>query len=195
MNEPEAVISAASHVQGLSERFGNGETFAGFLKRDHDNSELWNAIYKRAEVPPDLAARATAIDRRWNLLVLSEAWCGDSVNLLPFVARLQEVTPNIEMRLIGRDPNPDIMNDHLTRGSRSIPVVMVLDDEFTERGWWGPRPAELQRWVLEEGLPLPRPERYRHIRTWYARDQGRAVISEILAIIEHPEAGNAPAAL
>ncbi len=193
MHDPEAGTSAAR--RGLRERFENGEPFADFLKRDHDNGELWNAIYKRAVLPPDLADRATAIARRWSLLVLSEAWCGDSVNLLPFVSRLEEATPNIEMRLIGRDSNPDVMNDHLTRGSRSIPVVMVLDDDFTEKGWWGPRPAELQRWVLEEGLPLPKPERYRHIRTWYARDQGRAVISEILAIIEHPEAGNAPAAL
>jgi len=42
----------------------------------------------------------------------------------------------------------------------------------------------LQNWVLKEGLALPRPDRYRHIRIWYARDQGRTIVSEILSITE-----------
>jgi hypothetical protein len=64
---------------------------------------------------------------------------------------------------------------------------MVLDDEFEEQGWWGPRPAMLQRWVLREGLLLPKEARYRRARRWYARDRGRTTIEEVLECLERAE--------
>ena len=72
----------------------------------------------------------------------------------------------------------------MTGSSRSIPVVIVYDGIFREKGSWGPRPGPLQRWVMNEGLALPKPDRYPLIRTWYARDKGRTIVSEILSIIE-----------
>ncbi|MDO8502622.1 MAG: thioredoxin family protein [Gemmatimonadaceae bacterium] len=168
----------------LKERFLAGSTFAELLARPKENSEMWNAVFKRALLTPEAEDRAKAVRPRWHLLVLNEDWCGDSVNILPYVARLEEAAPNIELRLLGRDSNRDLMDAHLTRGSRSIPVVIVYDDDFAEKGWWGPRPGPLQEWVVTEGLALPKPERYPLIRAWYARDRGKTIMSEILSIIE-----------
>jgi hypothetical protein len=53
--------------------------------------------------------------------VLSEDWCGDAVNSVPYLARLAELAPNLDLRVLARDENPDLMDAHLTRGSRSIP--------------------------------------------------------------------------
>jgi hypothetical protein len=116
--------------------------------------------------------------------VINEDWCGDSVNILPYVARLVEASEHLEMRIVGRDANRDLMDAHLTGSARSIPVVIVYDEDFREKGWWGPRPGALQRWVVNEGLALPKPERYPLIRAWYARDRGRTIVSELLSIIE-----------
>ena len=173
---PEAVVGA--------ERFFAGSTFAELLARPKDNSDMWTAIYKRASLSPEAGDRAARLAGHWHLLVLNEDWCGDSVNILPYIARLEECCDHIDMRIIGRDANRDIMDEHLTGASRSIPVVIVYDLDFHERGWWGPRPGPLQEWVLTEGLALPKPDRYRHIRTWYARDRGQTVVSEILTIME-----------
>ena len=172
----------------VAERFREGATFAEVLARPKDNSEMWQAVYKRAEITHEAASRAAALHQAWHLLVINEDWCGDSVNILPFVARLEEASRHLEMRIIGRDANRDLMDAHLTGKSRSIPVVIVYDDSFKEKGWWGPRPGPLQDWVLVEGLALPKPDRYRHIRTWYARDRGATVVSEILSIIERLDA-------
>jgi hypothetical protein len=171
-------------VTSIEERFRAGKTFDELLARARDNAELWNAMYKRASVSEDAIARARRIREPWHLLVINEDWCGDSVNVLPYVARLVEQSPNLDMRIIGRDANPDIMNAHLTGKAHSIPVIIIYDENFVERGWWGPRPWALQEWVQTEGLALPRPDRYRHIRTWYARDRGATLVSEILSIIE-----------
>ena len=172
----------------LMERFFAGETFAEFLARPKDNALLWDALYKRSTVPDSIVARAREMSPQpWHLLVLNEDWCGDSINILPGIARLTEAVSLLQMRIIGRDANPDLMDRHLTGATRSIPVIMVLDKDFVERGWWGPRPGPLQRWVVGHGLALPKDERYREVRTWYARDRGETAMNELLDIFESTE--------
>jgi hypothetical protein len=171
-------------VTDLRKKYLSGETFAEFLARPKKYPEFWEGVYKRATVPEDILERALKLTSQWHFLVLSEDWCGDSINTLPLIARLIDQAPMIDMRIIGRDANSDVMDDHLTNGGRSIPVIILLDSDFVERGWWGPRPAQLQRWVVETGLTLSKEDRYREVRTWYARDHGRAVLSELLEMIE-----------
>ncbi len=161
--------------------------FERFLEGARSNVDLWHALYRRARVPPEIVARAAALRTPWHLLVLSEDWCGDAVNTVPVVARLAELADNLQLRILARDENPDLMDSHLTGTSRSIPVIMALDGDFVERGSWGPRPAELQAWFLTVGKPMDKAERYREIRTWYARDQGVSTLTEVLALLERAE--------
>jgi Thioredoxin len=165
-------------------RFRTGDIFAEFLGRPLSNKPLWEAIYNRATVDDELISRVQALGGRWHLLVLNEDWCGDSVNILPYLAKLTDGLENMEMRIVRRDENLDIMDAHLTGKSRSIPVVILLDEDFRECGWWGPRPTELQSWVIEEGLKLPKDERYKQVRTWYARDRGQTTMAEIVGMLE-----------
>ena len=132
----------------------------------------------------DASARLDAVAGRWYFLVMVEDWCGDAVNTVPLLARLAELVPSFDLRIVGRDASPDLMDAHLTAGTRSIPVVMALDGSFSECGWWGPRPTELQEWVVAEGVQLEKAERYRKVRTWYARDRGRTTLDEVLQILE-----------
>ena len=148
------------------------------------NADLWAAVWRRAVVDDDYLDRVAAVPGDWHLLVLSEEWCGDAVNTVPVVAKLAALSPNLELRVLARDENLDLMDAHLTGTSRSIPVVIVLDEEFNERGWWGPRPAELQKWALGPGQALDKDARYREIRTWYARDKGRATLEEVVRVME-----------
>ena len=77
------------------------------------------------------------------------------------------------------------MDAHLSPGgARAIPVVMVLDEEFEEQGWWGSRPAPLQRWFEEEGRAIPKEARYPLVRQWYARDRGYTTAAEMVALLE-----------
>ncbi len=162
------------------ERFRAAPTFHDYLETVRKNEDFWRAVYRMASVPPGVATAAWPPGCR--LLVLSEDWCGDAVNVVPVVARLAE-SLSLEMRVAGRDANPDLMDVHLTSDTRSIPVVMALDQTLVRWSWWGPRPAELQRWVRSVGLCLPRDERYRRTRSWYARDHGRTIVLEILDML------------
>ena len=111
------------------------------------------------------------------------------MNTVPVVARLAERCANLDLRVLGRDANPDLMDAHLTGSSRSIPVIIVLDEAFVERVWWGPRPTVLQRWVSGQGQLLEKTTRYREARTWYARDRGRTTLEEVVSMLERAAAG------
>ena len=99
------------------------------------------------------------------------------------MARLAEGAANLDLRILVRDANLDLMDAHLTAGARSIPIAMVLDADYQERGYWGPRPSALQAWVATEGRLLDKTERYREVRRWYARDHGVSTIAEIVEIV------------
>lgn len=178
-----------STTTNLAERFAQAPTYEQFLPTATKNADLWLKMWQRARVPDAMVARAEALPGRWNLLVLSADWCGDASNTVPVVARLAARARNLDLRILDRDENLDLMDEHLTNGtSRSIPVVMVLDQDFHEHNWWGPRPGALQEWVVTEGLSLPKDERYLRVRRWYAQDKGLTTLEEILLLLEEAAA-------
>jgi thiol-disulfide isomerase/thioredoxin len=67
------------------------------------------------------------------ILVLSEDWCGTCLAYVPYVAKLVEGDPRIEMRLFPRDQNLDVMDQYLKKGLyRSIPVFVFFDEHMNE---------------------------------------------------------------
>jgi Thioredoxin len=173
----------------MQERFAAAPTFEAFVDAAQQNRQLWTTVYKLARVPESFVARVRALPAPLHLLVLNEDWCGDSVNTLPAIAKLASLVPEkLDLRVLGRDANADLMDSHLTGTSRSIPVVIVLDDDYVERGWWGPRPKELQSWAIGPGKVLDKADRYREIRRWYARDRGLTTLEELVALMERATA-------
>ena len=141
---------------------------------------LWQGIYQLARIP-QWALAAVPPDAKRKLLVIAEDWCGDASNTVPVIAKLVDQAPGLELRVIMRDANPEVMDQYLTNGSRSIPIVIALDESFEEIGHWGPRPTELQAWVMANRGSVPKAELYPQVRKWYARDRGETTIKEVLA--------------
>ncbi len=57
---------------------------------------------------------------------------------------------NIKIRYILRDENPEVMDDYLTNGGRSIPKLVALEEDTLEEQFtWGPRPQEVQQKMLD----------------------------------------------
>jgi hypothetical protein len=176
----------------MQARYESGSTFESFVASARSNADLWATMYRLARVPDAIVDRVRGLPARLHLLVLNEDWCGDAVNTVPAIAMLASlVADKVDLRILGRDANPDIMDAHLTGTSRAIPVVIVLDDDYVERGWWGPRPTELQAWTLGAGRALDKADRYREIRRWYARDRALTTLEEIVSLMEKAAAGRA----
>lgn len=170
-------------MRTLREWFEVADPWEDYLAGVEKHRDLWHGIYERVSLPDDVIESAGLPEGVVRLLAISEDWCGDAVNILPVVARLAE-RQGWELKVLARDQNLALMDQYLTDGrSRSIPVVIALDEDFAERGWWGPRPAELQRWTLGPGQDLPSADRYKHQRRWYAKDRARTTVAELLAAI------------
>jgi hypothetical protein len=127
-------------------------------------------------------ARRLAGPQLW--MVLSEPWCGDSAQCLPCLAVLADTLPAVELRVLLRDDNLDIMDQFLTDGKRSIPLLVAFDTAGRELFRWGPRPAAAQAVVaaaLAEGLA--KPEMLERLHLWYGRDRGRQLDAELVSTL------------
>jgi hypothetical protein len=164
-------------------RFLMGQTFDEFVASAVKYSELWTLGARRATVPADVVERFSTLTSPVRFIALNEDWCLDAVGAVPYIAKLAEENPLIEFRSFSRDANPDLMDAHLTGGTRSIPVIIAYDADWTELGWWGPRPTELQHWVKTVGESMPKPEKYHYMRQWYARDHGATPLREIADMV------------
>lgn len=152
-----------------------------FVAESVQHRGLWEGIYRLMRVP-DWTFHAVPPGTKRRLLVLAEDWCGDASSTVPILARFADAVPGMALRLLRRDEHPEVMDRYLTNGSRSIPIVIVLDEGFRELGHWGPRPAELQAWVTENRPLVPKAELYPQVRKWYARDRGETTLREVLAV-------------
>jgi hypothetical protein len=159
--------------------------FDAYVAASTQHRGLWEGLYRTARMP-EWALGALPAGARRHLLVLAEDWCGDASNTVPVLARLADAVPGLELRVLRRDEHPAVMDRYLTNGSRSIPVVIALDEEFAELGHWGPRPTELQCWVMANRQIMPKTELYPQVRRWYARDHGESTLREVLAAAGFP---------
>ena len=166
------------------EAYEEARTFKEFLKEAEANKDLWQAVVERVTLDEESVGRIVGLGGHWRLLVLADDWCGDAVNTVPVIAGLAEEAPNLELRILGREEIPEIMDAHLTRGSRSIPIAILLGEDGRERGWWGPRPRELQEWFENVGRGLDQAERYPRLRRWYAGDRGVTTCREIADLVQ-----------
>jgi len=160
-----------------------GVTSSEFVRDATANQAQWESFARRAPLIVEAAAPLARVTNCLRLLVLADDWCGDAVNTLPVIARMVESADNVELRVVPRDAFPEVRDRHLTNGSQSIPIVILLDDQGEALGAWGPRPTVLQELFERELRGLPKEARYLEIRRWYARDRGVSTAMEISELI------------
>ncbi|MFA6981124.1 MAG: thioredoxin family protein [Ignavibacteriaceae bacterium] len=153
-------------------------------KKLHEYTKLNLQRMKRVEktftVSDELKQLLSTIKTKQNWVVITEGWCGDSAQNLPALAKIAIVNPLIELQIIERDENLNIMDLYLTNGTRSIPILISFDENGNEIFRWGPRPKEAQRLVTRlksEGMEHDAFVEQLHL--WYARNKGVALESEL----------------
>jgi len=149
------------------------------------NYQRTQRIHKTFKPNDKLISVMNSIDKQMIWMVITEPWCGDSAQNLPFIYEISKLNENIQLKIIYRDKNLDIMDLYLTDGkSRSIPKLVVFSEFGDELFQWGPRPVELvnqiDKWkseglTKEEFLPM--------IHLWYAQDIGNHLLSEIINLL------------
>lgn len=114
-------------------------------------------------------------------IILSEAWCGDSAQNIPIIHKMAEASKNVKLIILLREQNLDIMDAFLTRGARSIPKLIAIDDDKEILFTWGPRPSSMQELVLRlksEGKPYSE-----ELHKMYAKDKAKTIQKEFISLL------------
>jgi hypothetical protein len=151
------------------------------------NVQRMNRWDKAVVINAELQEKVGHITTPQIWLVLTEAWCGDAAQNIPFFVKLASQNPLIELRFILRDENPEIMDAYLTNGGRSIPKLVALNkDDFEELFTWGPRPQVLQQKYFayrEDSKGVSQEDFIESIHLWYARDKNSNINAEFMTLI------------
>ena len=147
------------------------------------NLQRSGRIEKSYKVSEELKSEIQSIKDKQIWMVITEAWCGDSAQNLPHIAKMASLNSIIDLRIILRDSHLDIIDLYLTNGTRSIPKLVAFDESGNELFTWGPRPKaaqELMHQWKSEGIV--KPELYEKLHLWYGRNRGREIESEFIKI-------------
>lgn len=149
----------------------NIEIMAGY----DESTEISKVLKEALEVAPPTI---------W--LILTEGWCGDAAFNVPVLAAIEKALPEkVKVKILLRDSNLELMDAHLTDGGRSIPKMIVLDNNLAELGTWGPRPNDLQTLMKgwkNEGLGLK--EIIPKVQDWYNVDATVSLQKELTTLVK-----------
>lgn len=170
--------------EGKTTGHKQSEALAGFTSL---NLKRMQRIDKTLHLSEKIIESIESIEESQNWWVITEAWCGDSAQNLPIIARIaEESRGSINLNILFRDDNPELMNQYLTNGSKSIPKLIAFDNEGHELFTWGPRPEPAHQLLLEwktnpNGINWDDFEKELH--TWYAKDKAETIQQEFSRLI------------
>jgi len=169
--------------------YSSGATFAQFLESARAKRDEWRQRYNDAAVTPEMVTRMRALPARRLILVVAEDWCSDSVQTIPYVARLVDGAPErLAMRIINSTVGRPVMDANLTPDGRAAtPTIVVLTEDDVVIGSWVERPSTAQAWFLEQQKSVMQQPLHEQLMKWYSDDAGRTTMAEIAALLERQE--------
>ena len=148
-------LSYSEYLQLTEDLLNQGKTTgpnqgADYVHYTNLNFHRMKRLDKTVEINAELKSLIAQIQTPQTWLVISEAWCGDAAQNVPLLQKLADLSSKIELKIILRDENLEVMDMYLTNGGRSIPKLIALENEtLNELYTWGPRPASIQN-VMNE---------------------------------------------
>src|SRR5688500_18509251 len=133
-----------------------------------------------------IKAEVNRLDRKMIWLIITEGWCGDAAQNIPVIEKIAAESDNIETRYILRDENPELIDEFLTSGARSIPKLIAFDAVSLEvLGTWGARPSAAQELYHDlRRQQIAKPLIMENHQRWYNEDKGRSLQAEFVDLLD-----------
>ena len=129
-----------------------------------------------------------SIDRPQAWTVITEPWCGDAAPMIPFIAGLAKENPRVFLDIQLRDQPPFLIEQYLTNGGRSIPKLIVRDEEGKDLFTWGPRPASAKQLIHElSASNAEKSDIVVALQNWYNDNKGKEMQQEWLALFQESD--------
>lgn len=152
-----------------------------FTKLNASRMRRLNKTIKLTE--EELAIFSKMQKQTW--LVLSESWCGDAAQTLPVMNKIAEASDKVDIKIVFRDENLDLMNHFLTNGGQAIPKVIILNDNIEVLKTWGSRSKAATKLVEDYKKEHGRldDEFKKDLQVWYNKDKGKSIIEDFKELV------------
>ncbi len=150
------------------------------------NETRMNRLDKTMKITEENSLKLKNLNSEYIWLVISEGWCGDAAQLLPIMNRMAVDSGKIELKIVLRDENDELMKLFLTNKNKSIPIVIIVDKETgSVLGKWGPRPKgatdlitdyKKEFGVIDETAKT-------NLQLWYLHDKGISTQNELINLM------------
>jgi len=159
------------------------EALANYTMLNDRRMKRWD---KTVKVSDEMKAKIENFDKKTTWLVITESWCGDAAHIMPVINKVAELNANIDYKVVLRDKNDQLMNQFLTNGGKSIPKLIVIDNEANNVvNTFGPRPTLATEMVnaykTEHGQLTP--EFKEDLQHWYNKDKGQSTIKDLVNLL------------
>ncbi len=151
------------------------------------NDKRMKRLDKQTKLSAKAETKAQKIQRNFTWLVLTESWCGDAAQTLPIFNKFAETNSKIDLKIVLRDENSDLMDQFLTNGSKSIPKLIVIDRNTNEVvNSWGPRSKQATNLlnVYKEKHGKIDTHIKKELQYWYNNDKGESIENDIVDFLE-----------
>jgi hypothetical protein len=142
---------------------------------------------KIMKIPQEMIQHLKALKNEYIWLVISESWSDDCAELVPVFDRMaSESKGKIDLKIVLRDENEELMGLFLTNKKRAIPKLIVINRETGGvLAHWGPRPKAttnlIDNYKKEHGSFDEAGER--ELQIWYLHDKGESAQKEIMELM------------
>jgi hypothetical protein len=143
---------------------------------------------KTITVPEEISVKLKALEREYIWLVIAEGWCGDAAQILPILNKMALETDQIDLKIVFRDLNDDLMNHFLTNGARAIPKLIIIDKASGKVcNHWGPRPKGASYLIknYKEQFGIVDEEAKSQLQLWYLHDKGFSTQNEVVGMMQN----------
>ena len=148
------------------------------------NRERYIRLLKSLDLGQDLMETLKKISKPQHWIVITEPWCGDCSQSLPFIARMTEQNALINFEVELRDSEPYTIENYWTDGKRAIPKLIVRNEDGNDLFTWGSRPQEVQKLFLQmKADKVPFDILNPRMQQWYRDDNGQSLCQEVNALL------------
>ncbi|WP_405611460.1 thioredoxin family protein [Polaribacter sp. Asnod1-A03] len=152
------------------------------------NDKRMKRLDKTIKISEETITEVSSIKEPQTWLIITESWCGDAAQNLPVINKIAETSSAIDLKMVIRDDNEELMDLFLTNGNKAIPKLIALDKDNNVINTWGPRPTTATQMVADYKAANGSVDAQfkQDLQVWYNKNKGENVQEDFIKLLKKP---------
>jgi hypothetical protein len=156
--------------------------YYNYLKLNDSRQNRW---LKKGVLTDGSKKAITKIKTKQEWIIITEPWCGDAAHSIAFLKLMADLNPLITVKFVWRDEPPFLIEHYLTNSGKSVPKLIVRNENGIDLFTWGPRPEPCQKLYYKLRDDNADFERMKiDLQQWYNQDQGKTLQNEMVELLK-----------